>query len=258
MSINEEVKNIWNANAVFWDMKMGEGNDFHKLLIEPVQLNLLDVQKDDTVLDIACGNGQFSRKLNQLGANVVAIDLSDKFIEIARQKSEKSIDYRVIDAGKIDELKSLNGLLFDSIVCTMALMDMENIEVLIQYLPNILKEDGKIIFSVLHPCFNSGEIILSHDRDDLGGNVKDKYFVKIRNYLIEKSYIGIGMDGQPKPQYYFHRSISLLLNVFFKNGFYLDALEEPAFDKIENTDNLFLNVFKNIPPALICRLRKVK
>jgi len=88
--------------------------------------------------------------------------------------------------------------------------------------------------------------------------VKSKYSVKIRNYLIEKTYMGIGMDGQPKPQYYFHRTISSLLNTFFKNGFHLDAMEEPAFNKTDNTDTIFLNVFKSIPPALVCRMRKVK
>jgi len=100
MSINSDVKNIWNTNAIFWDSKMGEGNDFHKLLIEPAQLNLLEIRKDDKVLDVACGNGQFSRKLNLLGANVIAIDFSDKFIEIARKKSDKNINYRVIDVTK--------------------------------------------------------------------------------------------------------------------------------------------------------------
>lgn len=33
--LNDEVKAIWNANAEFWDSKMGEGNAFHKTLIEP-------------------------------------------------------------------------------------------------------------------------------------------------------------------------------------------------------------------------------
>ena len=45
MTINNEVKNIWNTNAVFWDSKMGEGNDFHKSLIEPIQLNLLEIKR---------------------------------------------------------------------------------------------------------------------------------------------------------------------------------------------------------------------
>jgi len=61
--MNEEVRNIWNANAEFWDSKMGEGNDFHKMLIEPIQLKLLNIKAGDKILDIACGNGQFARKM---------------------------------------------------------------------------------------------------------------------------------------------------------------------------------------------------
>jgi 2-polyprenyl-3-methyl-5-hydroxy-6-metoxy-1,4-benzoquinol methylase len=253
--MNEEVKNIWNTNAEFWDRRMGEGNDFHKILIEPIQLKLLDIQSGQKILDIACGNGQFARKMAELGADITAIDFSEKFIDIAKSKRSYNINYQVIDATSEIDLKRLAGNIFDSIVCTMALMDIENIEVLIKHLPGILKRDGKFVFSLLHPCFNSGENILVHERDDLGGEVKSRYFVKIYNYLIEKSSLGIGMIGQPKPQYYFHRPISTILRYFFENGFVLDAYEEPSFMNIVNSNSIFENVYKHIPPALICRLR---
>ena len=252
--MNEEVKSIWNTNAEFWDSKMGEGNDFHKMLIEPTQLKLLNIKAGDKILDIACGNGQFARKMAELGANVTAIDFSDKFIAIAKSKGKYDIKYQVIDVTNETDLKKLAGSNFDSIVCTMALMDMENIDILINHLPKILKRDGIFVFSILHPCFNSAEPILAHERDDLGGEVKDKYYVKICDYLIEKSSLGIGMMGQPKPQYYFHRPVSTILKYFFKSGFVLDSYEEPSFTNIENSYKIFDNVYKHIPPALICRL----
>lgn len=253
--MNEEVKNIWNANAEFWDSKMGEGNNFHKTLIEPTQLKLLNIKAGDKILDIACGNGQFARKMAELGAKVTAIDFSDKFIAIAKSKGKYDIKYQVIDVTSETDLKRLTGNNFDSIVCTMALMDMENIEVLINHLPKMLKRDGIFVFSILHPCFNSGENILIHEKDDLGGEVKGKYYVKIRDYLIEKSILGIGMMGQPKPQYYFHRPVSTILKYFFESGFVLDAYEEPSFTNIKNSNSIYDNVYKHIPPALICRLK---
>ncbi|MFX0200858.1 MAG: class I SAM-dependent DNA methyltransferase [Candidatus Hodarchaeota archaeon] len=253
--MNEEVRDIWNANAEFWDSKMGEGNDFHKMLIEPIQLKLLNIKAGDKILDIACGNGQFARKMAELGANVTAIDFSDKFIAIAKSKGKYDIKYQVIDVTCKTDLKKLAVNNFDSIVCTMALMDMENIKILINHLPKMLKRDGIFVFSILHPCFNSGENILVHERDELGGEVKSRYSVKIRDYLIEKSSLGIGMIGQPRPQYYFHRPVSTILKYFFKNGFVLDAYEEPSFANIENPTSIYGNVYKHIPPALICRLR---
>lgn len=253
--MKDEVKNIWNANAEFWDSKMGEGNDFHKTLIEPMQLKLMNIKAGQEILDIACGNGQFARKMVELGVNVTAIDFSDEFIAIAKSKGTHDIKYQVIDATSAIDLKKLTGNTFDSIVCTMALMDMENIEVLINHLPKVLKKEGVFVFSILHPCFNSGENILAHERDDLGGEVRSKYYVKICDYLIEKRNLGIGMMGQPTPQYYFHRPVSTTLKYFFENGFVLDAYEEPSFVNIENSNSIRKNAYKYIPPALICRLR---
>jgi 2-polyprenyl-3-methyl-5-hydroxy-6-metoxy-1,4-benzoquinol methylase len=253
--LNDKVLAIWNANAEFWDSRMGEGNAFHKTLIEPTQLKLLNIKAGDKILDIACGNGQFARKMAELGAEVTATDFSDKFIEIAKAKSPSNIQFQVIDAANEADLKKLDGNVFDSIVCTMAMMDMENIEVLIKHLPKLLKKDGIVVFSVMHPCFNSGEITLVHEMDDMGGELKSKYSVKISNYLVERSILGVGMAGQPKPQYYFHRSLSTIVKHFFANGFVLDALEEPSFSNIENSARIFDNVYKYIPPALVCRLR---
>lgn len=253
--MKDEVKSIWNANAEFWDSRMGEGNDFHKTLIEPTQLKLLNIKVGDKILDVACGNGQFARKMAELGAKVTAIDFSDKFIAIAKLKGKYDIKYQVIDVTSETDLKKLPVNNFDSIVCTMALMDIENIQALINHLPKMLKRDGIFVFSILHPCFNSGENTLAHERDDLGGQVKSKYYVKICDYLIEKSILGLGMVGQPKPQYYFHRPVSTILKYFFENGFVLDAYEEPSFTNIENSNSIYDNVYKNIPPALICRLK---
>jgi 2-polyprenyl-3-methyl-5-hydroxy-6-metoxy-1,4-benzoquinol methylase len=253
--LNDEVKEIWNANAEFWDGRMGEGNAFHKTLIEPTQLAMLDIKPGQRILDIACGNGQFARKMASLGASITAVDFSENFIDIARAKSDPDIEYRVIDATSETDLNTLMGTPFDAIVCTMAMMDMENIGILINRLPGLLKKDGKFVFSVLHPCFNSGENVLVHERDETEGEVKNKYSVKISNYLVEKSELGIGMVGQPKAQYYFHRPISTILRSCFKAGLLLDALEEPSFADIVKSDRIYDNVFKHIPAALVCRLK---
>jgi len=55
--LNEEVRAIWDQNADFWDQRMGEGNVFHKLLIEPTQIEFLEITGGELILDAACGNG---------------------------------------------------------------------------------------------------------------------------------------------------------------------------------------------------------
>ncbi len=250
--LNDEVRNIWDANAEFWDGRMGEGNAFHKTLIEPTQLRLLDVKPGQRILDVACGNGQFSRKLASLGAFVTGIDFSTRMIEVARSKAGKNVEYLVVDATNKAALGKLPHD-FDSMVCTMAMMDMQDIETLIAYSPKLLKKNGAFVFSILHPCFHSGEHWIGHEQDDLEGKLRDRYFVKVSDYLVESTLTGIAMVGQPKAQYYFHRPLSAIFRSFFRAGFVLDGFEEPSFKDIESL-RVFDNVFRNIPPALVCRM----
>ncbi len=251
--LNDEVRDIWDANADFWDARMAEGNAFHKTLIEPTQLSLLGVKPGQRILDVACGNGQFSRKMASLGAFITGMDFSARMIEIAKSKPSNNVEYLIVDAADETDLARLpHG--FDSVVCTMAMMDMEKIEPLIAYSPRLLKKNGVFVFSVLHPCFHSGEHWIGHEQDDLAGELNDKYFVKMSNYLVESRLIGIAMVGQPKAQYYFHRPLSSIFASFFRAGFVLDGFEEPSFKDLVSS-RMFDNVFKNIPPALVCRMR---
>ncbi|SHH98845.1 class I SAM-dependent methyltransferase [Virgibacillus chiguensis] len=58
----------WDENAEYWDDYMGEeSNQFHRELIRPSTEKLLQVAGNEAILDVACGNGNFSRRLVELG-----------------------------------------------------------------------------------------------------------------------------------------------------------------------------------------------
>lgn len=59
----------------------GEGRSFQKILIGPATERLLELKPCETVLDIACGNGAFTRRMAQLGAKVTGCDFSEKQLE---------------------------------------------------------------------------------------------------------------------------------------------------------------------------------
>lgn len=76
---HENSLQAWEANAEFWDNYMGDNsNDFHRQVVRPKVDELLDIQANDYILDIACGNGNYSAYLAAHGIDVVAFDYSPK------------------------------------------------------------------------------------------------------------------------------------------------------------------------------------
>lgn len=80
-SDNDAIRAAWETNAAWWDAYYKEGNSFHLTLITAATEELLAIRPGETILDIACGNGCFSRRMAALGARVIAFDFSAPFIE---------------------------------------------------------------------------------------------------------------------------------------------------------------------------------
>ncbi|MBS4218086.1 class I SAM-dependent methyltransferase [Bacillus sp. FJAT-49711] len=255
--LNEESKLKWNENAGFWDDYMGdESNRFHREIIRPYTEKLLNIKASQTILDIACGNGNFSRKLIELGANVVAIDYSSEMVERAKLRSRlHQIDYKVLDATNFDSLIALGNDRFDSAVANMALMDIVDIQPLMKALFFLLKENGIFVFSITHPCFQSPNMRKVHEVEDMDGSLQSKNSIQIFNYLTPQPYKAIGIKGQPTPHYMFHRPLSYYVNLAFQHHFVLDGIEEPSFQKESETNQFD---WYEIPPAIILRFRKSK
>jgi 2-polyprenyl-3-methyl-5-hydroxy-6-metoxy-1,4-benzoquinol methylase len=76
----QRTRDVWESLAEFWDEQIGEGNDFQKTLIIPATDKLLDPKPGETILDVACGNGNYSRHLGRRGVHVVACDFCENFL----------------------------------------------------------------------------------------------------------------------------------------------------------------------------------
>src|ERR1700722_1019417 len=70
----QQTCDIWNRIAPWWDEQVADGNDFQKSLIMPATDRLLAPKPGQTILDVACGNGNYARSLSRRGVNVVACD----------------------------------------------------------------------------------------------------------------------------------------------------------------------------------------
>ncbi|TNJ65473.1 class I SAM-dependent methyltransferase [Paenibacillus hemerocallicola] len=258
--LTEASKSRWEDNAGYWDDYMGEmSNRWHRELIRPATERLLSVQEGQMVLDIACGNGNFSRRLVELGANVVAFDYSPTMIERAERRSQAyadRIEFKVADATSRDDWERLAAEgPFDGAVSNMALMDIADIAPLVQALRQCLKPHGTFVFSIPHPCFRPPGARQAYETEDREGEVVSRSVVHIAQYATPGSYEAIGIQGQPVPHYMFHRSLSSYIRLFGSSGFVLDGMEEPTFRKDEG-GGLGKFEWDEIPPVLVMRFKR--
>ncbi len=199
----------WEQNAVFWDDYMGnESNCFHREVVRPATEKLLAVKLGDYVLDIACGNGNFSSYLAEHGATVVAFDYSSKMIACAEKRRRdvlERVSFHVCDATDYHAMLSLSsGRLFDKAVSNMAIMDICDINPLFHAVYQMLSEKGVFVFTTFHPCFTMPD----------------------EDYFSPCTYKGEAIKGQPALQNYYHRSMQEIFQIAFQAGFCIDGFQE--------------------------------
>ena len=258
---NEQAREVWDDNAAFWDERMGEGNDFVEVLIWPAARQMLDLQPGQRVLEVACGNGLYARRMAALGVQVLAFDFSQALIAraIARTTENRElIEYRVLDATDEAALLALGERQFDAALCSMALFDMAEIDPLMRALARLLRPDGRFAFSVTHPCFNNPAAVHVGEMEDREGEIITSYSIKVRDYIHSTVARAAAIRGQPRAQLVFHRPLQALFGAAFAAGFVIDALEEPTFPPDHPPGRYALAWgpnYASIPPVLIARMR---
>lgn len=170
----------WDDVAEWWSDEAGESGVWHQEHdIDPVMLKAIGTVRGKKVLEIGCGNGYFARMLARVGAKVTAIDVSPKFIRIAREQERTErlgVRCYVRDAA---DLKGIRSGQFDLIVSNMALMDIPRFRQAIREASRVVKRGGRFVFSIVHPLYSDWQ----HESVTYNGR---RYFARIlKKYLSE-------------------------------------------------------------------------
>ena len=254
----DDNQRIWEANAEWWDDRIGDGNVFQTHLIEPATERLLAIAPGDIVLDLACGAGRMARRIAASGARVGAVDQSAAFIARARERTPagSTIEFHVVNVDDTPSLLALSPTRFDKAVCTMAIMDMARLRPLFSALARLLVPGGAFVFSVTHPCFHSATMQrFVENGEDEDGRYVARSGVKVSAYLTPSARKTEGIIGQPVPQWSFHRPLSALLQVGFDAGFVVDGLEEPRHPDTGSSGGPRWSSMLEIPPVMVVRMR---
>ena len=144
----------WDPVAAWYDKLVGEsGSDYHRHLILPAALRLLDMRPGETVIDICCGQGVLAKFLLDKGiARFTGVDASPKLLDMARLRhgEDPRIKWVLADVCRPGEWADGNH---DAAACLMAAHDVADLAAMLSNIHRALKPGGRAVFVLMHPCF---------------------------------------------------------------------------------------------------------
>jgi len=254
----ERISRAWDKLADKWDSGYTDHGDMNrKYVIDPAIFRLIGSVKGLSILDAGCGNGYLCRLLVKKDAKmVVGVDLSRRFIEIAKQKEKETPLGITYHKGTLCNLAMFQDETFDIVISNLAIMDVNDLEKAVKELHRVLKKDGKLVFSIMHPCFSSppvhGWVRMPQDSN----RKEDWLYWKVDRYFERSMEIWQYLDWPPT--YSFHRPLSDYIKILIRNGFTITDFEEPVPSKhaLKEHYREFGNEYDRIPWFLIIGAKK--
>ena len=141
----------WGKIADWYDeMLEKKDSTYQKEVILPNLLRVLEPKPGETILDIACGQGFFSRALAEKGAKIIASDISKELISLAKLHSSKEILFHVASANNLNYAQDISA---DKAIIILALQNIENIHETLKEAYRVLKSGGHLFIVLNHPAF---------------------------------------------------------------------------------------------------------
>ena len=218
----------WGGVADWYDDLLENSADsYQKNVILPNLTRLIEAKPDNTILDLACGQGYFSFAFAQSGAKIIGCDISKELIAHAKDRLVKeknsNIEFHVTPS---DKLGFIQDGTVDVITIVLAIQNIENIAGTFAECSRVLKPNGKLFVVLNHPSFRIPQ------RSSWQWDEKDnKQYRRIDCYMSEQSFeidMTPGEKDTSKKKFTvsFHRPLQQYVKALAKSGFSIHRLEE--------------------------------
>ncbi|MFX1565106.1 MAG: class I SAM-dependent methyltransferase [Promethearchaeota archaeon] len=254
--MNEHLRSQWQVNAeAYSQLIRGKGTPHHRSILNPCVEKLMGTVKGRRILDAGCGEGYLARFYAQKGAKVVGVDFSQALIAKSKTLSaDLPIHYVLSD---LCDLRVFKAEEFDIVLCNLVLLNLECLDKSLSEFHRVLRPNGFLVFSVVHPAFNMygpGYWKLGKKNGETGR--REGLFFMTEDYFGEKEYQARWKtrtgEEFPKAFSFFHRTIGTYVNALLRIGFHLTAFEEPR----PIMDDPFFTREQRIPFFLVIRAHK--
>jgi len=210
----------WERVAGWYDALLQSQGTYQKELILPNLLRLMDINRGEAVLDLACGQGFFAAEFVKKGAHVFGTDASPSLIALAKEHSPDDIFFAVARADALTPIKDKS---IDKIAIVLALQNIENVAGVFRECSRVLKTGGTFYAIINHPAFRIPKA------SGWGWDEKQKtQYRRVDRYLSElKSEIEMHPSEKTGARTIsFHRPLQYYFKALGKAGLSVTGLEE--------------------------------
>lgn len=222
--INKETKKAkttsWGGVAHWYDALLAGDDTYQARVILPNILRAMSIKKGEKVLDLACGQGFFTRAFFHEGANATGVDIGKQLILIAKKESPKDIQYFAQSA---EDLSPFENNSFEKIAIVLAIQNIEAPHKVFKECARVLVPGGKLYIVLNHPAFR----IPKASAWGYDEATKSQYR-RIDSYMSE-SKVEIEMNPSKKDgptTVSFHRPLQYYFKTLANSGFVVSRLEE--------------------------------
>lgn len=213
----------WEESSKWYDTIVGkEGHYYHRHVVIPNLLELLDLTANAQLLDLACGQGVLASHIPQ-GVGYTGVDLSSSLIQQA--KRQRKGHFIVGDITQSLDLRQT----FTHVTIVLALQNLEHPEKALSQAARHLKKGGILVLVLNHPCFRIPR--QSHWGIDSSKQIQ---YRRIDRYL---SPLEIPIQTHPAKgakselTLSFHYPLSKISHFLENTGFSISKLEEWTSNK---------------------------
>ncbi|MCA9386206.1 class I SAM-dependent methyltransferase [Candidatus Dojkabacteria bacterium] len=212
----------WDQEAKYYNHKYKHSNEaiymYEQFVNVPSLLSLFP-QRAERVLDIGCGNGIFTKILENRFKTVTGIDLSQNMINAAHKLCPNSEFLKHdIDYGFPEFTYK-----FNLIIAKLVLMYIKDLSYFVQGVCDNLTTNGSLLVSITHPI----RWHMHYEQNKLNGHYVETFGQRFKGYFCESILQkDIGNDPHLK-MYFIHRTLETYINTFRAHGFVLQSISEP-------------------------------
>lgn len=214
-----------NVNGWYNKLLAVKGDYYHKNVVIPKTLQLLDIRNNSSLLDVACGQGILERVIPQ-GTIYLGIDKSKGLVEEAKKLNKNPLHkFEVGDVTKTfkSERKYTHATLI------LALQNIDKPKELFENVYHNLEKGGKFIIVLNHPSFR----IPRHStwEDDVQNNTIYRKTNKYMSILKIPVVVNPSLKDKSPVTTNFHYPLGYISEQLFKTGFVIEKIEEWVSDK---------------------------